>query len=105
MAGLPPVRVPHPHIELKVDDGAPFVRGTRIAVRRLYAWHKGGSSVETLLRRYPALGPARLFDALAFAYDNLELVEADIARERALLLDADADKPVSPMKQEKLPFG
>ncbi len=102
MAALPAVRVPHPHVEIKAEDGAPFVRGTRIAVRRLYAWHKGGSSVETLLRRYPMLGPARLFDALAFAYDNLELVEADIARERLVL--ADADRPPTPAKQEKLPF-
>lgn len=102
MAVLPPVRIPHPHVELK-DDGAPFVRGTRIAVRRLFAWHKGGASAETLLRRYPALGPARLFDALAFAYDNTELVEADLARERAMLKD-EVENPPNPMKQEKLPF-
>ena len=104
MAALPAVRVPHPHVEIKPDDGAPFVRGTRIAVRRLYAWHKGGSSVETLLRRYPNLGPARLFDALAFAYDNLDLVEADVARERVALAESDADRPPAPTKQEKLPF-
>lgn len=104
MAALPPVRVSHPHVEIK-DDGSPFVRGTRIAVRRLFAWHKGGASVDTLLRRYPALGHARLFDALAFAYDNLELVEADLSRERSMLKDADtADQPPAPMKQEKLPF-
>jgi uncharacterized protein (DUF433 family) len=104
MSGLPPVRVAHPHVELKPDDGAPFVRGTRVAVRRLYAWHKGGSSVETLLKRYPMLGPARLFDALAFAYDNLELVEADVARERSAIAEADLDNPPKPAKQEKLPF-
>lgn len=104
MSGLPPVRVAHPHVELKPEDGAPFVRGTRVAVRRLYAWHKGGSSVETLLKRYPTLGPARLFDALAFAYDNLELVEADVARERSAIAEADLDHPPKPAKQEKLPF-
>ena len=104
MSGLPPVRVAHPHVELKPDDGAPFVRGTRVAVRRLYAWHKGGSSVETLLKRYPTLGPAKLFDALAFAYDNLELVEADVARERSAIAEAGLDHPPKPAKQEKLPF-
>jgi uncharacterized protein (DUF433 family) len=103
MAGLPAVRVPHPHVESKPDDGAPFVRGTRVAVRRLYAWHKGGASVETLLKRYPTLGPARLFDALAFAYDNLELVEADLARERAML-HTDPDAPGPAHTQAKLPF-
>ena len=100
---LPAARVHHPHVEIKLDDGAPFVRGTRVAVRRLYAWHKGGASVETLLKRYPALGPARLFDALSFAYDNLELVEADLARERSLL-HTDPDAPRAAAKQEKLPF-
>ena len=102
-AVLPPVRVHHPHVDLKPDDGVLFVWGTRVAVRRLYAWHKGGASVETLLKRYPGLGPARLFDALAFAYDNLELVEADLARERALL-HSDPDAPKAATRQEKLPF-
>jgi len=45
-----------------------------------------------------------LFDALAFAYDNLELLEADLARERAMLKEADLENPPAPMKQEKLPF-
>lgn len=72
-------------------------------MRRLYAWHKGGASVETLLKRYPALGAARLFDALAFAYDNVELVEADLARERELL-HPDPDAPKPPTRQAKLPF-
>jgi hypothetical protein len=59
--------------------------------------------VETLLKRYPTLGPARLFDALAFAYDNLELVEADLARERAML-HTDPDAPGPAHTQAKLPF-
>jgi hypothetical protein len=37
------------------------------------------------LRRYPKLGPAKVFDALAFALDNPEVIEADIAREQELL--------------------
>ena len=37
------------------------------------------------MRRYPQLGPARVLCALAFAYDNEALVEADLAREQGLL--------------------
>lgn len=81
---LPPVRVPHPHVivDQNVAEGAPLIEGTRVPVRRLFSWHRQGTTVETLLRRYPQLGPARIFDALAFAYDNLDLITADLVRER-----------------------
>lgn len=64
--------------------GSPHVAGSRVPVRRLWAWHRGGASVETLVKRYPNLGPARILDALAFAYDNQDVIEADLAREQAL---------------------
>ncbi len=84
---LPPVRIPHPHVTVDdhVADGSPLIEGTRVPVRRLFSWHRQGTTVETLLRRYPQLGPARIFDALAFAYDNLDLVTADLVREREAL--------------------
>ncbi|MBI4957523.1 MAG: DUF433 domain-containing protein [Myxococcales bacterium] len=104
---LPRVLVPHPHVrsEQRVLGGSPHVDGSRVPVRRLWAWHRGGASIETLLKRYPALGPARLLDALAFAYDNREVVEADIAREEAALA-ALGKRPVGlrPMAQQLLPF-
>ncbi len=83
---LPRVRIPHPHVRCdpSVLAGSPHVDGSRVPVRRLWAWHRGGASVETLVKRYPNLGAARILDALAFAYDNQELIEADIAREHAL---------------------
>jgi uncharacterized protein (DUF433 family) len=103
---LPPVRVPHPHIVVRAEllAGSPVVEGTRVPVRRLWAWHRRGVSVETLFKRYPQLGPAKILDALAFAYDNAELVEADLSRERALL-GPQADEVPGHMNQERLPFG
>lgn len=97
---LPPVRVAHPHVELRSDilSGSPIVRTSRVPVRRLWAWHRRGISVETLLKRYPKLGPARVLDALAFAYDNMELVEADLQRERELLANDEVGA------QQALPF-
>jgi uncharacterized protein (DUF433 family) len=81
------IRVPHPHVRVDaaVLSGSPHVNGSRVPVRRLWAWHRGGASVETLVKRYPNLGPARILDALAFAYDNQDLIEADLAREQELL--------------------
>ena len=80
----PRLRVAHPHVDPDFA-GSPIVRGSRVPVRRIWAWHRGGASVETLVKRYPNLGPARILDALAFAYDNQDLIEADIGREQAHL--------------------
>jgi uncharacterized protein (DUF433 family) len=100
---LPRVRVEHPHVEVRDDvmGGSPCVRGSRVPVRRL--WYRRGVSVETLLKRYPSLGPARVLDALAFAYDNADLVEADLSREQALM-GPKADEVPGAMKQAPLPF-
>lgn len=101
---LPPVRVPHPHVVIDpaVGDGAPMIAGTRVPVRRLFSWHRQGTTVETLLRRYPQLGPARIFDALAFAYDNLDLITADLVREReALARETGEAPPEEPAPQNK----
>ena len=115
---LPPVRIPHPHVLLddEIADGSPVVEGTRVPVRRLFGWHRQGTTVETLLRRYPQLGPARILDALAFAYDNLDLMTADLLREREALArettSPDDQPPHSPKEraaeaaraQASLPF-
>lgn len=84
---LPPVRVPHPYVECRDDvlGGSPVVKGTRLPVRRLWDWHRKGVAVHTLVARYTQLGWVKVLDALSFAYDNEELVEADLDRERALL--------------------
>ncbi|UQA58098.1 DUF433 domain-containing protein [Polyangium aurulentum] len=106
-ASLPRVRVPHPHVrcDARILGGSPHVEGSRVPVRRLWVWHRGGSSVETLLRRYPNLGPARLLDALSFAYDNQDLIEADIAREQALFeKQGGPSVGARPLAQLSLPF-
>jgi uncharacterized protein (DUF433 family) len=96
--------IDHPHVECREDvlDGSPIVKGTRVPVRRLWSWHRRGTTIETLLKRYPQLGPAKVLDALAFAYDNEAFIEADLARENDAL-----DREQSPEKdpkQAKLPF-
>lgn len=106
-APLPRVRVPHPHVrcDARILGGSPHVEGSRVPVRRLWVWHRGGASVETLLRRYPNLGPARVLDALSFAYDNQELIDADIAREQALFeKQGGPSVGARPLSQLSLPF-
>jgi hypothetical protein len=61
--------------------------------------------VETLVRRYPNLGPARILDALAFAYDNQDLIEADLEREQALFAqEGGPSVGARPLSQLPLPF-
>lgn len=105
---LPLVLVPHPHVRVDahVLAGSPYVVGSRVPVRRLYAFYRNGVSVDRILKRYPQLGPAKVFDALAFALDNLEVIEADIAREEAILARAGQKPPKPPRnpQQIELPF-
>jgi uncharacterized protein (DUF433 family) len=104
-APLPRVLVPHPHVrcDALVLGGSPHVVDSRVPVRRLWIWYRGGASVETLVRRYPTLGPARVLDALAFAYDNPDVIEADIAREQAILEKKGVPLGARPLAQ--LSFG
>ena len=104
---LPRVLVPHPHVrcDSRLLGGSPHVEGSRVPVRRLWAWHRAGVPIDKLLKRYPHLGAARVLDALSFAYDNRDVVEADLAREMAAF-EAAGKKPlgVRPMLQQAFEF-
>ncbi len=84
---LPLVLIPHPHVRVdrNVLAGSPYVVGSRVPVRRLWSFYQSGASVEVLIKRYPRLGAGKIFDALAFAFDNEEVIRRDIERERSLL--------------------
>jgi len=105
---LPTVLVPHPHVRVdrNVLGGSPHVAGSRVVVRRLWAFFKSGATVERILKRYPQLGPAKVFDALAFAYDNPEVIEADLLREQEILAKSGerARRPAGAPEQIELPF-
>jgi uncharacterized protein (DUF433 family) len=104
---LPRVLVPHPHVRCDVHtlNGSPYVAGSKVPVRRLWSWHRTGVPVDKLMKRYPQLGPAKVLDALAFAYDNRMVVEADLERELQTLERANVDKSVRrPLKQQAFFF-
>ncbi|MBL9028196.1 MAG: DUF433 domain-containing protein [Myxococcales bacterium] len=104
---LPRVLVPHPHVRVdsQIMSGSPHVVGSRVPVRRLWAWHRGGTAIETLFRRYPNLGQAKILDAISFAYDNMELIQADLEREQVLFeQQGKVDPNARPLSQLALPF-
>jgi uncharacterized protein (DUF433 family) len=105
---LPMVLVPHPHVRVDANvlGGSPYVVGSRVPVRRLWAFYRKGITIDTLLRRFPRLGAAKIFDALAFGYDNEEVMIADIRREEQLLDRVESGKKgdVVPPSQMNFPF-
>lgn len=106
----PAIRVAHPHVRCEPSKfgGSPYIVGSGVLVRRVWAWHRGGTSLETLIRRYPQLGPAKILDALAFAWDNQDLIEDDLAREQGLLAGEKSKSDqigLRPMAQQLLRFG
>jgi uncharacterized protein (DUF433 family) len=105
---LPVVLVPHPHVrvDLNVLGGSPYVAGSRVPVRRLWTFFRDGASVERILKRYPQLGPAKVLDALAFALDNPEVIEADVSREQEILARAGhrEKRSAAASTQIELPF-
>ena len=59
--------------------GQPVVGGTRIRVGIILGCYRLGMSVEEIVQQYPALKPADVHDALAYAYNHLAEIEADLA--------------------------
>jgi uncharacterized protein (DUF433 family) len=105
----PAIRIAHPHVRCEPSKfgGSPFIVGSGVLVRRVWAWHTGGTSLETLIRRYPQLGPAKILDALAFAWDNQDLIEDDLAREQSLLASENTKTDqvgLRPLAQQLLRF-
>jgi uncharacterized protein (DUF433 family) len=102
---LPVILTPHPHVRVDkgVLGGSPYVVGSRVPVRRLWAFYRSGTSIERILKRYPQLGPAKVFDALAFALDNQEVVDADLEKEESLLATREPMRR-GPSAQIELPF-
>jgi uncharacterized protein (DUF433 family) len=59
--------------------GQPVVSGTRIRVATILACYRQGMGIEEIVQQYPGLRPADVHDALAYAYDHLDEIEAALA--------------------------
>ncbi len=59
--------------------GQPTVAGTRIRVGTILFCYRHGMTVEEIVQQYASLKPADVHDALAYAYDHLDEIEAAAA--------------------------
>ncbi|MEX2187145.1 MAG: DUF433 domain-containing protein [Pirellulales bacterium] len=59
--------------------GQAVVGGTRIRVGIVLGCYRQGMSVEEIVQQYPMLKPADVHDALAYAHDHLDEIEAEMA--------------------------
>ena len=59
--------------------GQPVVAGTRVRVATILTCYRQGMSIEEIVQQYAHLKPADVHDALAYAYDHLDEIEADLA--------------------------
>ena len=73
-------RTEHPYV-FRVD-GIPTVRGTRIRVRLIAQLYRAGDSVDDILRSYPHLSAASVYDAISYYLDHTAEIEQEIAAHR-----------------------
>jgi uncharacterized protein (DUF433 family) len=68
--------------------GQPTVAGTRIRVATVLACYREAMTVEEIVQYYPPLKPADVHDALAYAYDHLDEIEAGLAADDEVAVKA-----------------
>ncbi len=68
--------------------GQPVVAGTRIRVATILGCYRQGMSIEEIVQQYAPLKPADVHDALAYAHDHLDEIEADLAEDDEAVVQA-----------------
>jgi uncharacterized protein (DUF433 family) len=76
--------------------GQPVVAGTRIRVAIILGCYRQGMTVEEIVQQYPHLRPADVHDALAYAYDHLDEIEADLTADDEAAVKAGLNKSSGP---------
>ena len=73
--------------------GQPVVTNTRVRVATILNCYRQGMGVEEIVQQYAPLKPADVHDALAYAYDHVEEIEADLAADDESFVKARHSSP------------
>jgi uncharacterized protein (DUF433 family) len=68
--------------------GQPVVAGTRIRVATVLSCYRQGMRVEEIVQQYANLKPADVHDALAYAYEHLDEIDAGLAADEEAAVKA-----------------
>jgi uncharacterized protein (DUF433 family) len=68
--------------------GQPVVAGTRIRVATILSCYRRGMSVEEIVQQFATLTPADVHDSLAYGYDHMDEIEADLAADEEAIVKA-----------------
>jgi len=95
MSTIDPAQVDHPHVERRpgVQGGRAVIVGTRFPVSSIVQNHRRGWTVDEMLREFPHLSPAQIYDALSYYYDHREMVDREIAELRDIKRSSDMYPP------------
>jgi uncharacterized protein (DUF433 family) len=74
----------HPYIVRieRLRGGRPVLRGSSMPVWLIAAMWKSGDSADDILRAYPHLQPAAVYDAISYYLDHSDEIETQIAENR-----------------------
>lgn len=64
----------------RIANGAPIIKGTRIAVRAIAGYYQLGMSPDEILQSLPHLTQSQLHAALAYDFDHQKEVDRDLKR-------------------------
>jgi uncharacterized protein (DUF433 family) len=76
--------------------GQAVVGGTRIRVAIVLGCYRQGMGIEEIIQQYPALKPSDVHDAMAYAYDHLDEIEADLASDNEMAVKARLARDLRP---------
>lgn len=76
--------------------GQPVIGGTRIRVATILTCYRHGMSVEEIVQQYPQIKPSDVHDALAYAYEHIEEIEDDLAKDDEAFVKARYQAPAVP---------
>jgi uncharacterized protein (DUF433 family) len=76
--------VAHPYVtrDAAIQGGRPVIVGTRFPVSSIVQNHRRGLTAEEILREFPQLTPAQVYDALSYYYDHQDDMDQEIAQQR-----------------------
>jgi uncharacterized protein (DUF433 family) len=68
--------------------GQAVIAGTRIRVATILWCYRQSMTIEEIVQQYPFLKPSDVHDALAYAYEHVSEIEADLAADDEDLVKA-----------------